>query len=328
MLAAWVPLSHDMGLLALLLMLRVGGIYNLSSPKQFMRSPLSWLRDIEQTGASLTTAPTSALKIVSKLKRRATEYKLQSLRFAWIGAEPVWPSTIREFTHLLAPCGWQPKVVRPTYGMAETVVGVSFPAPGTDLSATVIADESGATLLSNGPPLDGIDVEIWSDLNAVLDEGSVGRIMVRGDSVAPNYFGLPSDLIRGWRDTGDLGFLKDGQVYVVGRAKDVIIRGGVNHSAEHIEETIRTALGNDLTRVAAFSVIDHDAGREWFHVAIEARQPRAELREVVSAGLVQTHGLAPDFVHLLERGAIPMTSSGKIRRQLLREAYAKNRMVS
>lgn len=323
----WVPLSHDMGLLSLLLMNRVGGAYCLSAPSQFMRSPLTWLRDIENIGATLTTAPTSALKIVTRIKREATEYSLDSLRFAWVGAEPVWPSIVRDFSALLAPSGLRPNVIRPTYGMAETVVGISFPEPHAPLVSFPHPGRpnSDCELLSNGPPLEGIDVQIWSEAGTQVDGCCIGRIMVRGSSVTPNYYGQPSDLIDGWRDTGDLGFLRAGEVYVVGRAKDVIIRNGVNHGAEQIEETIRTAIGRDLTRIAAFSVIDHRASREWLHVAIEMRKPRPELRQVISNTLMHAHGLAPDFVHLLERGSIPMTSSGKIKRRALRERFANQR---
>lgn len=323
--SCWAPMSHDMGLMAALLMLHVGGTYVGSSPRIFRRSPLSWLHDIHRSRATLTTGPSLSLSLVPRLLKADADLDLSCLRYAWIGAEPLYWSVVQEFQDRLRSTGLSPAAIRPTYGMAEAVVGISFPHPGSPLRLARHPGSGSSTpgtlLLSNGPALQGIDVAVWSAEGQEVGEGTVGRLMVRGASVAPGYWGMASDLIDGWRDTGDLGFLQAGEVYVVGRTKDVIIRGGVNHAAEDLEVTVRGALEDELVRVAAISVIEHAAAKEWFHVVVEARRPMEDRRIAIARRLVERHGITPDFIHFIERGSMPLTSSGKVRRQILRDTY-------
>jgi fatty-acyl-CoA synthase len=191
---SWAPLYHDMGLMAVLIALRHGADLVLMETEHFVRRPTSWLEAISTYKGTITTAPPTALKLLTH--RRANDVDLSSLRYAWIGGETVFPIILQGFSDCYASAGLKEFVLQPTYGMAETVVGVSCGDPG---APWLLRHE----MVSCGRPLDGMEVKVVDDEGRPLREGGTGRVHVRGHSVISGYLGLPPfearRLVRYWR---------------------------------------------------------------------------------------------------------------------------------
>lgn len=340
-LVLWVPMSHDMGLISWLALQSAGARLLLMETRAFVRNPLSWLSALTEFRGSVSAAPTFALHVAAVLaKRRRATFDLSALRVLWVGGEPVFPRIVREFIEALGPSALRPQAVHPTYGLAEAVVGVATKKPAElPKSVSVCAaslHESGivrvradaapgaVAIMSCGLPIRDVGLEVWPiDGRGSLGEDRLGRIMIRGPNVATHYADMEEDIIDGWRDTGDTGFVHDGELYIVGRRKNVLVRGGVKVQAEHAEDVVRSTLGDRIRRVAAFSNIDHAMGAERVFVVCETAMEPEELRSCVSASLVQHCGIAVDTVLGVGRGCIPVTSSGKIRRSELRRMFEK-----
>jgi len=338
----FIPLCHDMGLVTFLGSLMLGGSALILETASFIRNPMSWLNHVSEFRATTSAIPNFALRATQRLaKIRRVELDLSSVRRIWIGGEPVFPDNLLGFEATFAGHGLAGGAMRPSYGLAEAVVKVSTSrlsqpvtilavarhslVPGTEIE--VLNDpwsshnETVVKYVSNGHPLDNVALEIWGDKGS-LPELRLGRIMIRGETICAAYYGRPSDLENGWRDTGDLGFLHEGEIFIVGRRKDVIIRGGINYSAEQLEQVAEVSLGDKARRIAAFSVIDHKAERERIHILCESRRDEDEIRAAVVKVLTGAIGIAPDLVLIVPPGTIPVTTSGKIRRQELRERYS------
>lgn len=341
-LVLWVPMSHDMGLISWLALQSAGARLLLMETRAFVLNPLSWLSQLTEFKGSVSAAPAFALHLTTMIaRRRKARFDLSSLRVLWVGGEPVFPRIVSEFTQEFSSSGLRPEAVHATYGMAEAVVGVSTKYPAelpkslsvcaaSLRSGGVCLTESGASgsvaIMSCGKPIDDTLVEVWPvNGTAPLPEDQVGRIVIRGPNVVARYADAEEDTVNGWRDTGDVGFIHKEEVYIVGRGKNLLSRAGVKVHAEHAEEAIRSALGSSIRRVAAFSSIDHSAAVEQVIIVCETRMRVEELRGQVSAALVQRCGIAADTVLAVGRGSIPMTSSGKIRRDQLPTMFASYR---
>jgi fatty-acyl-CoA synthase len=343
-LVLWLPLYHDMGLVIFLAYVCYGANVLLLETTCFVRNPMAWLTHATDFRATMSAVPSFALRVTARLGRaRRSALNLESLRFIWIGGEPVFARTLADFAAAFMPHGLKETALRPAYGLAESVVGVSttklcepVPVIQTELHSlelgtkVVLARSQDAgnrktiSYVSNGKPLQSVEIQIWGDgSNSYLPELRVGRIMLRGPTICSAYAGQASDLEDGWRDTGDVGFINDGNLFIVGRRKDIIIRGGVNFAAEELEDAVHSAAGEAVRRVAAFSTIDHRVNAERIFVVCETRKPENSIRELVSNTLIASLGIAPDYVLTVSPGTIPLTTNGKIRRQELRERYAE-----
>jgi acyl-CoA synthetase (AMP-forming)/AMP-acid ligase II len=338
-LVLWAPMSHDMGLVSWLSLQAAGARMLLMETRSFVRNPLSWLSHLMDFRGSVSAAPTFALHAAATLaRRRGTTFDLSALRVLWVGGEPVFPRIVDEFIEVFGPSALRPEAIHPTYGMAEAVVGVSTKSPAelpkhVSVCAVtlneagivrVTEDDAPGTvaIMSCGSPVDGICLEVRPiEGREPLGEDRVGRIMIRGANVATRYTDMEEDTPDGWRDTGDMGFVHGAEVYIVGRSKNVLGRAGVKVHAEQAEDAVRRALGDAVRRVAAFSSIDHAASVERIFVVCETTMSSEELRGQVSAALVQRCGIAVDDVLAVKRGSIPVTSSGKIRRDQLRMKF-------
>ena len=299
---SWLPLYHDMGLIGcLLLAVARPGPLTLISPEVFLAKPALWLRAISKQRATLSVAPNFAYGLCVRRIRddELTGVDLSCWRFALNGAEPVAPSVLRRFTERFAPDGFSERALMPVYGLSEASLAVTFTPAGRGPRTKGGARE----LASVGAPLPGIDVEVRD-----------GRIFVRGPSVMREYFGNPeatrATLHDGWLDTGDLGFVEGGELFVTGRVKDVIILRGANHAPQEFEDAL-DGLEGVRPGCAAAVALPAESGEE---LALLVEQSGALTAELVSARVVERTGIRPQAVHLLAPGTLPRTSSGKLRR--------------
>jgi acyl-CoA synthetase (AMP-forming)/AMP-acid ligase II len=355
----WLPLSHDMGFVAPVLEpLWLGATTTFLSPTAFVLKPLRWLQAIDAERGTLSAAPNFAYELaVRRIPAEArAELDLSSWTRAVNGAEPIRAETMARFAAAFAVAGFRPETFAPAFGMAEvTCMATCGGRPGRPLvrrfdperlaagEAVPAGDgEPGTERVSCGEPAPGVRVEIVDpEARVSLPEGEVGEIWIAGPGVGLGYFGreeetattfgarLEDDPETPFLRSGDLGFLFEGELFVSGRLKDLIIVRGRNHLPQDIEASAiasHPALAPDAA--AAFS-IDTEEG-EGLAVAGEVLDVGAadpeEITEAVKAALARDHGLRPHVVVLLEPGALPKTTSGKVRRSTCREELAGDRM--
>jgi acyl-CoA synthetase (AMP-forming)/AMP-acid ligase II len=303
----------------------------LLRPEEFVARPARWLRAISRFGATISAAPNFAYELVlDRVRDEELEgVDLSSWLFALDGAETVVPSTLERFHRRFAPYGLRRESLKPVYGLAEAALAVSFPEAGRAFTARRFERDSlapdhrvspaseGLELVSCGRPLPGYEVRIRGSRGETLDEGWVGRVDVSGPSIMAGYLGQEEatrEVLReGWLDTGDLGFLLEGELYLCGRAKDVIVVRGRNYTPEVIERALAGAPGVRPGSVAAVSVLT-ERGDELCLLAERSPGGVVEEREL-RARLLAGLGVEPERIVLLEAGALPRTSSGKIRRR-------------
>ena len=343
---SWLPLHHDMGMSVLTAAWWCGARHTVLIPTSaFARRPLLWLETIARFRASLSPAPMFAYALIARLGRALVDadLDLSSWRYAWVGAEPVFERHLREFREAVRALGMPETALQPAYGMAESVVAVSMGEAGRayrllhidrvglflhNRARPVGPDSAGAVVyVSNGAPVEGMQACVFSERGERLEELQVGRICVRGPSVMRAYFGdaqarHPSD----WFDTGDLGFLHCGEIFVTGRRKDLIIRAGVNINPHLIEWAAESHLGLRSGRSVAFSHLDAAAGREEI-VVVVGMQPQAPQAEHVRADLARELarrvGVQIDRIVFVRGSSIPQTTSGKVRRGRIKADYAR-----
>ncbi|HEV7502182.1 MAG TPA: AMP-binding protein, partial [Vicinamibacteria bacterium] len=346
---SWLPLYHDMGLIGTWLFCLHHGIpLALQSPLSFLARPERWLWAIHEHRGTLSPAPNFAFELcVRKVPDHALEgLDLSSWRVALNGAEPVSPETIDRFVARFGPCGFRREAMLPVYGLAESSVGLAFPPVGRvpridrvarapferERRAEPAAPSDGDALefVSVGTALADHEIRLVDDSGADVEERTVGRLVFRGPSSTPGYYRQPEataaiTLPGGWLDSGDLAYSALGEIYVAGRGKDLIIKAGRNLVPQEIEEAAAAVRGIRRGCVVAFGVSRPELGTESLVVVAETRAVEAAARDRLS-GLVTERvaaaiGIPPDVVALVRPGAVPKTSSGKIRRNATRELY-------
>jgi fatty-acyl-CoA synthase len=294
------------------------------------------MRSISRQHATITAGSSFAYGLAARMLRSARDLDLSSLRVALCGAEPIAADTLNKLVAEGAPHGLRPNVATPCYGLAEATLAVSIARPGRPLRVDRIdraarADRRVAEPAGEGPtvdvvalgrPLRGTSVRIVGEDGQGLDDRRVGEIHVAGPSLMTGYLGREgSGIHEGWLATGDLGYLADGEVHVCGRIKDLIIVGGHNIHPNEVERAAETVGGVRMGGTVAFAV-DED-GHESIVVVCEARafgNGAGSLVAEVRRRVADVVGVAPRHVLVVRPGAIPKTSSGKLRR---REARAR-----
>lgn len=314
---SWAPLYHDMGLMAVLIALRHGADLVLMETEHFVRRPTSWLEAISTYKGTITTAPPTALKLLTH--RRASDVDLSTLRYGWIGGETVFPVLLKGFADCYASSGLKEFALQPTYGMAETVVGVSCGDPN---APWLLRHE----LVSCGRPLDGMEVRVVDEDGHPVPEGSTGHVHVRGPSVISGYLGLPPFETGGWYDTGDVGFMEAGHLFVSGRVKDVLKRGGESFPSHLVEAVAEETLGLLTGRAAAFASFRTDLAKEEIVVLVEAREWSSDQARAVATAILADLGLQVDVVRAVSGGRLPRTSSGKLMRQMIAALYREGKL--
>ena len=333
-LVSWLPLYHDMGLIGTLLFPMACGLGSvLMSPLKFQKRPAAWLQAMSRYRATITTAPNFAYAYVTARVKDAdlAGVDLSALRHACCGAEPIDRRTLEGFVARFRAIGMRDSVPRPCYGLAEASLAVTFrPADAplvydrVDTAALASGDarpggERVTEAVRCGPPVVGTEIAIVDESRQPLPERRVGRILVRGPSVTKGYYQLPEEtaavLKDGWLDTGDLGYLTDGELVVTGRAKDLVIVRGQKFAPTDFEWAAEQTPGVRRGTAVAFNGKDGE-----LVVACEIETEVEGLRAELAARVAARTGLKPDLVALAtERHATPKTSSGKLRRGRTRE---------
>ncbi|WP_217567114.1 fatty acyl-AMP ligase [Streptomyces sp. GbtcB7] len=343
---SWLPVYHDMGLIGPVLnTVHLGATATLFSPLHFLQRPARWLTALSRYRPHTSGGPNFAYELCLK---HATPELLDGLdlgrwKVAFNGAEPVRAATLRRFTETFAPAGFRREALYPCYGLAEAtliVTGGSVDTPPTLAAAPgsgthVGADDAAA--VGSGRPIPGTTVVIADpERREELPEGEVGEIWVSGAGVAKGYWrnalatretfrATLKDRSDRFLRTGDLGFLREGELFVTGRLKDLMVIDGRNHYPQDLElsaEMSHGALRPGCT--AAFSVDGGVEGEQPVIVAETAPDAAADserITEVIRSAIGEAHGLAVRDVVLVHPGTIPKTSSGKIQRHASRAAY-------
>lgn len=346
----WCPLYHDMGLIGTLLF----SIYwriplVLMSPVSFLSKPSRWLRAIHRFGGTLSPAPNfgygMCVSRVSDAERRGLD--LSTWRFALNGAEPVNYRTLVDFERTYRPHGFSLSCLYPVYGLAESSLAVTFPRPGSGVRYEVVDRQelaNGRAVLSSGKgsmavvsvgqPVPGHYVAVVDEEGQPLPEREVGHVVVSGKSVMQGYYDAPEAtrqvLQDGWLWTGDLGYFADKNLYLTGRAKDLIIIRGRNIYAEDLERTAERVKGIRPGSVVAFGI--HDEGQEAERVVVVAetrlrdKAAREALAAVVRERIAEFCEVVVSEVLLVDPGTIPKTSSGKRQRSMCRELFMRGEL--
>lgn len=344
---SWLPLYHDMGLIGACM----GSMYYalpliLMSPLTFIAHPQRWLWAIHKYRGTLSSAPNFGYELCLRQKddKEFEGLDLSSWRMAFNGAEPVSPSTIERFSSRFANYGFRPEAIAPVYGLAEASVGLAFPPPERGAVIDIIqrefmhhgraipaeADESNALrFVACGRPLAGHQIRIVDATGHEVAEREEGRLQFCGPSVTSGYFRnrqASAELFDGkWLDSGDYAYMAGGDIYLTGRAKDIIIRAGRNIYPQELEDAVGNIDGIRKGCIAVFASPDPKTGTERVVVMAETRKREQEsleqLRSEINDLSVDLLGAPPDRVELVPPNTVLKTSSGKIRRAANRQLF-------
>ncbi len=341
----WIPLYHDMGLIdALLLPLLCGCRTVLIPTADFIREPRCWLEALHRYGGTLSWAPNFAYALCVQRIRDSelAGLDLSRWRYAINAAEPVLACTIEAFTRRFARCGFRPDAMTPAWGLAENVTIATADPPSRPprvevLDRAVLASAgraravtgAGLESMAIGRCLPGCAIEIRQG-GRVLGDREVGEIWLRSDSLFDGYHRDPALTARilhaGWLDTGDRGYLADGDLFFVARGKDVIVVAGEKYAPHDIETAINQVHGVREGCAVAFGMLDAERGTEGVAVVVETRvtdpEEAAALMRAIRSHVTRTTGLALVRLKLVPPGGIQKTTSGKLARQATRERYA------
>jgi acyl transferase domain-containing protein/acyl-CoA synthetase (AMP-forming)/AMP-acid ligase II/SAM-dependent methyltransferase len=361
---SWLPFYHDMGLhLGIIFPILAGFRTVLTSPASFLQRPARWMQLLATNSHALSAGPNFAFELAA---RRTSDDDMAGLDLGNVscifnGGERVQPATLQRFTERFARFNLQDKVLRPSYGLAEATLYVATREAGqppqvvhfaseelTAGSAKRLARGGGTSLVSYGVPQSPMVRIVNPESGIECPAGTTGEIWVHGDNVAAGYWLKPQETEqtlgttvvapsagtpeRPWLRTGDLGFISDGELFIIGRIKDLLIVYGRNHSPDDLEATIQSVAP---MRCAAISVPDE--GTEKLVVIIEMKN-RADsdeeainrfdvVKRKVTAAISNVHGLSVADLVVVAPGSIPITTSGKVRRAACVERYRQNQFA-
>lgn len=348
---SWLPLYHDMGLIgAWFGSLYFAMVLVVMSPLSFLTRPKRWLWAIHKYRGTLSASPNFGYELC--LKRINDEdiegLDLSSWRLAFNGAEPVSPDSIERFSHRFHEVGFKEETMMPVYGLAESSVGLAFPPlhrkpvidrikrdefsqTGQAIPVTQ-ADKNVLSFVACGHPLSGHQIRIVNINGQELPERHEGYLQFRGPSVTSGYYRNPEAskklFIGDWLDSGDLGYIAEGDIFITGRNKDVIIRAGRNVYPHELEEVVGNIEGIRNGCVVAFPAKDHHSATERLVVLAETRETdpaiKQKLKNIISSSSSDLIGLPPDEIILAPPHTVLKTSSGKVRRSACRELYEQN----
>jgi fatty-acyl-CoA synthase len=345
---SWLPWYHDMGLVGCLLSPMANQMStDYLKTEDFARRPLAWLDLISRNpGTSMSYSPTFGYDIcarrVSSQTQVAERFDLSRWRIAGNGADMIRPDVMQAFVDAFADAGFNAGSFLPSYGLAEATLAVSIMPPGEGIvvelvEETLLAGGGAAgkdrpqryrAIVNCGKPARDMEIQIRDEDGATLGNREIGKVHCRGPSVMVGYFRdeeataacLDSD---GWLDTGDMGYLSDGYLYIVGRAKDMIIINGKNHWPQDIEWAVEQLPGFKAGDIAAFSITT-PGGEETPAVLVQCRtsdaEERARLRDIIRERVRAITGMNC-VVELVPPRTLPRTSSGKLSRAKARSLY-------
>lgn len=348
---SWLPLYHDFGLIGSWL----GSLYYgvpliLMTPFSFLSHPERWLWAIHYHRGTISCAPNFAYELcVRKIDSSQIEgLDLSSWRLAANGAEKVYPRTMEQFCDKFSHYGFKKRAMVPVYGLAESTVGLTVPPLDRDYlidridrkvfeehkQAIPSDDKHALEFVSCGGPIENHEIRIVDDEDNVLPERHVGMLQFRGPSNMLGYFNNPhatrAAFHDGWIGSGDLAYEVDGEVYITGRRKDLIIKAGRNIYPAEIEELVGNVPGVRAGCVAAFGVLNPGSGTEELVIVAETREKRLAERNKIKRAITETVisalDITPDQIKLTAPRSVPKTSSGKLQRSACKEMYIENRL--
>jgi fatty-acyl-CoA synthase len=348
---SWLPLYHDMGLIGFV----VGPLFTdipvvFMPTASFVRGPRIWLDTIHKHRGTITYAPNFAYQLVAKrLKEKdvlGSGWDLSCMRVTGCGAEPIQAKTLREFADKLKPAGFDPRSYLPSYGMAEATLAITFVAHGTGVRTDTIDPRAqqthdarpvsqGTELVNCGRAFPEHEVAIVDEDGKRLGDRQIGQIVTRGPSVTKGYFEEPELTAQSWKKgpdgetwlyTGDLGYLVDGDLFICGRLKDIIIIRGRNFYPSDIEWVVSELPGVRRGNVVAFGM-DVD-GEEQLVVCAEAfASEAASLTDAIQNTVTAQIGLSVYRVEIVPQGSLPRTSSGKPQRRKTKELFLEGTLA-
>jgi fatty-acyl-CoA synthase len=345
---SWLPWYHDMGLVGCLLSpIAMQMSVDYLKTEDFARRPLAWLDMITRNpGTSVSYSPTFGYDICSRRMSSQTRaedrFDLSRWRIAGNGADMIRPDVMQAFVDGFDAAGFKAGAFCPSYGLAEATLAVSLMPPGEGIRLELVEENelSGGMLtdanrprryravVNCGKPVKGMEIEIRSAAGEVLPDRGIGKVYVRGASVMHSYFRdeestracLSDD---GWLDTGDMGYMSSGYIFIVGRAKDMIIINGRNHWPQDIEWAVEQLPGFKSGDIAAFAITG-PSGEETpavlVHCRVSDNEERGRLRDEIRERVRAITGITP-VVELVPPRTLPRTSSGKLSRTKARNLY-------
>ena len=337
---SWLPLYHDMGLIGFVIAPMFHKVPVVFLPTMsFVRNANLWLETMSRRKGTITFAPNFAYALAARRARpeQIASWDLSGVKAFGCGAEPINARTLKTFVETFRPAGVKPGALLPCYGMAEATLAISFVPLGEPMQedridrahyeATGVArpDPDGVMgVVSCGRPFAGHEVAVFGEDGSRLGERAVGELALRGPAVTRGYFRDPEATEAafggGWLRTGDLGYLADGEVYITGRKKDLIIVNGRNYDPQRIEWLADELPG--LRRGSAVAFSRPGSSSEELVVVAEARSRDTEaLVQAIRSRVSEQLQLAVTDVVLVRPGALPKTSSGKLQRQKTRQQY-------
>ena len=359
---SWLPLYHDMGLIgAWLAPLYFGLPLAVMSPLAFLTRPERWLKAVQKYGGTVGAAPNFAYELcVRKIADKDLQgLDLSSWRAALNGAEPVNPETLERFAQRFSPCGFRREAQLPVYGLAEASLAVTIPPlhrgplidhverntfTGEGRAVPAAKDDANAiSFVSSGKPIPNHEVRIVDAKGHEVPDRTEGFLWFRGPSATSGYYkneAATEELLPPvaessrkeypWVNSGDRAYCADGEIYVTGRVKDIIIKGGRNIYPHEVEELAGRAEGIRKGCVVAFGLKDEASGTEKLLVVAESRERdtarRAAIIAAVTEHVAQGLGLPADRVELIPPGSIPKTSSGKLRREETKRLFLEGKL--
>lgn len=349
--ASWLPFYHDMGLVGCMLtVVAAQRSIDYLDTREFAMRPRRWLELMSASKATISYSPPFGYDMCARRVRPSdiASYDLSHWRIAGIGAEPILPGVPARFAELLAPTGFDARAFVPSYGMAEASLAVSF-APlrhgivvdwidpvdlAEHLLATPVPAGAGTSFVRCGGPMPGHGLKICDASGKSLPERHVGRILINGPSLMSAYFHQPAATAQvlsedGWLDTGDVGYLVEGEVVVTGRHKDMIIVNGRNIWPQDIERIVERQPELRSQDASAFSVSGPD-GTEIAAVVVQCNasdpETRAALVQRVRRQILEELGIAC-LIELVPRHTLPRTSSGKLSRSATRVGFLERQAM-
>ncbi len=343
---SWLPWYHDMGLVGCLLSPVANQVStDYLKTEDFARRPLAWLDLISRnTGTTLSYSPTFGYDIcsrrISSQSHPADRFDLSRWRVAGNGADMIRPDVMQAFVDAFGDAGFKASAFLPSYGLAEATLAVSIMPPGEGIVVELVAEAelSGGdaqpgrpnrfrAIVNCGKPVKDMAVEIRAEDGAILADRLIGKVWASGPSIMEGYFrddvSTAACMRDGWLDTGDMGYLSDGYVYIVGRAKDMIIINGKNHWPQDIEWAVEQLPGFKSGDIAAFAVTT-SGGEETPAVLVQCRTTddleRTRLRDTIRDKVRSITGMNC-IVELVPPRTLPRTSSGKLSRAKARIQY-------
>ena len=351
---SWLPWYHDMGLVGCMLSPVANQLSaDYLKTEDFARRPLAWLDLVSRNpGTTLSYSPTFGYDIcarrLSSITKVEDRFDLSRWRIAGNGADMIRPDVMQAFVDGFADAGFRAQAFCPSYGLAEATLAVSIMPPGEGIRLELVEESelSGAgtpaqerprryrAIVNCGKPVIGMEVEVRDGDGSVMDERGIGKLFCRGSSVMDGYFRDPeaTDACLSadkWLDTGDMGYISGGYIFIVGRAKDMIIINGRNHWPQDIEWAVEQLPGFKAGDIAAFAITG-PSGEETpavlVHCRVSDEGERTRLRDDIKERVRAITGITP-VVELVPPRTLPRTSSGKLSRTKARNLYLSGEIV-